>query len=76
MNETPCMNKQRGGTVSLGLAVLLLVVAMGEAAVIRHLLAHRAIEITVPQSVPHRVGIVPWHAYSCGSPGAICFYKT
>lgn len=71
------MNKQRGGTVSLGLAILLLVVAMGEAAVIRHLYAHRTIEITMPQSLPsHRVGIVPSRAYSCGSPGAICFYKT
>lgn len=42
------MNKQRGGVVNVWVTLTLLALALGEAAVIRHLLAHRAIQIVMP----------------------------
>jgi hypothetical protein len=66
---------QRGGTVSVWVALLLIGLSLGEMAVIRHLLAHRNIEITFPSQPYKSTGIVPRHAYTCGSFGAICYLK-
>lgn len=66
------MNKQRGGTISIGVALALLALATAEAAVIRHLYAHRVIQISTSFKP---VEVVPPGADSCGSPGAICYQK-
>lgn len=67
--------RQRGGTVSLWVVLLLVGLSLGEAVVIRHLLAHRAIQITLPSQPYKSTGIVPRYAHSCGSPQAICYLK-
>lgn len=77
------MNRQRGGAfrVSGWIALLLLALAVGEAASIRHLYRHRRIEITLP--VPHAAsgtyskdadsGIFPDGADVCDNFFAICW---
>lgn len=67
------MRMQRGGSVSVNglLLVALVIVALSCAAV--NLYRARPIKVTVPEYAP--TGVVPYHADSCGSPGAICYLK-
>ncbi|HWX29591.1 MAG TPA: hypothetical protein VNZ53_19365 [Steroidobacteraceae bacterium] len=69
------MRYQRGGTVNVYVALLLLILSIGEAAAIRYLLAHRAIQITMPASPRRSIGVVPKHAYNCEYAGVVCYLK-
>jgi hypothetical protein len=71
------MNKQRGGTVSTWVAVALLAALASSAAYNIYWIRHHTITIRfsdVASEKPTRpVGIWPRGAWSCGSPGAICY---
>lgn len=69
---------QRGGTVSTWVAVLLLAALAASAAYNIYWIRHHTITIrfaiaTQQHNPIQRAGIFPRGAWSCGSPGAICY---